>query len=164
MSRPKRDLRASIETAFDSASTDRDGRAERIAELVRLSPRGVCARSDPFRSVTSKVGDRWNKLIIMILRCGRCRHAVLRRLASELADSQLSRQALSVKLRELESDGLVARIVIPSSPPQVLYELTALGEQLGEHIRTLLSWIEGAAPEILIAREFVRATDGPHDP
>jgi DNA-binding HxlR family transcriptional regulator len=38
----------------------------------------------------------------------------------------ISAKVLTTRLRELEQQGLVARKVIPSSPPTVQYEITAL--------------------------------------
>jgi DNA-binding HxlR family transcriptional regulator len=37
---------------------------------------------------------------------------------------------LSARLRELEAKGVVARRVMPTSPPSVEYELTELGREL----------------------------------
>jgi DNA-binding HxlR family transcriptional regulator len=43
---------------------------------------------------------------------------------------RISARVLSARLRELESKGLVARRVMPTSPPSVEYELTELGREL----------------------------------
>ena len=43
----------------------------------------------------------------------------------------ISPRMLAERLRDLEGAGLVARTVIPSSPPKVEYRLTDRGRQLG---------------------------------
>ncbi len=42
----------------------------------------------------------------------------------------ITSKVLTARLRELEELGVVAREVIPTSPPQVMYSLTKLGEEL----------------------------------
>ena len=42
----------------------------------------------------------------------------------------LSRQMLTTRLRELEKQGLVSRVVFKEKPPRVEYALTELGEEL----------------------------------
>lgn len=42
----------------------------------------------------------------------------------------ITSKVLSSRLRELETKGVVARDVLPVSPPQVSYRLTALGKEL----------------------------------
>jgi len=46
---------------------------------------------------------------------------------------------LSARLRELESKGVVARRVMPTSPPSVEYELTELGRELLPAIQAIIS-------------------------
>lgn len=43
---------------------------------------------------------------------------------------RITSKVLTVRLREMEELGIVAREVIPTSPPQVEYSLTALGKEL----------------------------------
>ena len=43
---------------------------------------------------------------------------------------RISARVLSARLRELEDKGVVSRCVVPTSPPSVEYELTALGREL----------------------------------
>jgi DNA-binding HxlR family transcriptional regulator len=42
----------------------------------------------------------------------------------------ISARMLSERLRDLEAAGLIERVVIPSSPPQVEYRLTGRGQRL----------------------------------
>jgi len=47
---------------------------------------------------------------------------------------------LARTLRMLERDGMVARIVHPTVPPQVEYELTELGRSLAVPVLALADW------------------------
>lgn len=52
---------------------------------------------------------------------------------------RISARVLSARLRELESKGVVARRVMPTSPPSVEYELTDLGRELLPAIQAIIS-------------------------
>lgn len=49
-------------------------------------------------------------------------------------------------------DGFVRRTVTPSTPPQVSYGLTALGEGITEPLQALSDWIRDHAGDILTAQ------------
>ena len=49
----------------------------------------------------------------------------------------ISPRMLSERLRDLEGAGLIERTVIPSSPPAVVYMLTARGKRLGPIIEAM---------------------------
>jgi DNA-binding HxlR family transcriptional regulator len=52
---------------------------------------------------------------------------------------RISARVLSARLRELESKGVVARRVMPTSPPSVEYELTELGRELIPAIHAIIA-------------------------
>jgi DNA-binding HxlR family transcriptional regulator len=52
---------------------------------------------------------------------------------------RISARVLSARLRELEEKGVVARRVMPTSPPSVEYELTELGRELLPAIQAIIS-------------------------
>ena len=52
---------------------------------------------------------------------------------------KISARVLSARLRELEEKGVVARRVMPTSPPSVEYELTDLGRELLPAIQAIIS-------------------------
>lgn len=66
------------------------------------------------RDVLDRIGDAWSVLVILELSKGPCRFNALRRVIDAI-----SQRMLSVTLRNLERDGLVARQVLDLSPPQV---------------------------------------------
>lgn len=89
----------------------------------------------PIREVLDRVGDTWSVLVIINLKARPTRFNALRR-----AIEGISQRMLAVTLRSLERDGLVRRTVRPTTPPEVEYSLTALGQSLAAPIGTLGEW------------------------
>lgn len=82
-----------------------------------------------------RVGDKWTVLVVRTLIEGRCRFNLLKRQVGGISQQMLTRT-----LRQLERDGMVARTVRPTVPPQVEYELTPLGRSLAEPVLALAAW------------------------
>jgi DNA-binding HxlR family transcriptional regulator len=97
-----------------------------------------CTSDDPemFRSLLSRIGDKWTLLVIGVL-------GEDRRRFTELAEiiPGISRRMLTVTLRALERDGLVTRTIYAEVPPRVEYELTHLGHSLQAVVVTLGDWV-----------------------
>ena len=51
---------------------------------------------------------------------------------------KISARVLSARLRELETIGVIARRVVPSTPPSTEYELTDLGQELVPAIAAII--------------------------
>jgi DNA-binding HxlR family transcriptional regulator len=110
-------------------------------------------RDDPVREIMARLGDRWSALLLFVLATGDFRHAALRRIISVIsAEKAISQRMLTLRLRALERDGLVARETLPTVPPQVIYSLTALGRSLVAKLEDMLVWIKSNEEEILAAR------------
>jgi DNA-binding HxlR family transcriptional regulator len=73
----------------------------------------------------SLLGGAWTPNIVWYLREGPRRFNELR---GDVAG--ISAKVLSQRLQRLYADGIVERRVMPTSPPTVEYELTALGREL----------------------------------
>jgi DNA-binding HxlR family transcriptional regulator len=73
----------------------------------------------------SVLGGAWTPNVIWYLRAGPRRFNELR---GDVAG--ISAKVLSQRLQRLQADGMVERSVMPTSPPTVEYELTALGREL----------------------------------
>jgi DNA-binding HxlR family transcriptional regulator len=101
----------------------------------------------PIRDVVDRIGDAWSLLVLLALRDGPMRFNSLRR-----AVDGVSQRMLTVTLRHLERDGLLTRTVIPATPPQVEYELTALGQSLNAPLDALTAWAVQNQPMIREAR------------
>lgn len=99
------------------------------------------------RGVLDRVGDKWSLLVIQLLGERRQRFSELRR-----GIDGISQRMLTVTLRGLERDGLVARTVHPTVPPQVEYALTPMGRTLLATACDLVDWAERHLSKIDAAR------------
>jgi DNA-binding HxlR family transcriptional regulator len=81
---------------------------------------------------------RWKLVILFHLFGGR----KLRFSDLERAIPAISQKMLIQQLRQLERDGIVARIVHPQVPPKVEYHLTEWGQSLCPALDKLLTWAE----------------------
>ncbi len=95
-------------------------------------PHNACTRA---RSTLERMNDKWSVLVVSLLDPGPRRFNELRR-----SIGTISQRMLTLTLRNLERDGLVARKVFPTVPPQVEYTLTDLGRSMLEPIRTMSRW------------------------
>src|SRR3982751_1575429 len=96
--------------------------------------RALCGR---FHAAVELVGRRWTGAVIQLLLHGRMRFAELRGAIPDISDRMLSE-----RLRELEAEGIVARIVVPETPVRVEYELTEKGRALEHALAAVGKWAE----------------------
>jgi DNA-binding HxlR family transcriptional regulator len=94
----------------------------------------LCVR---FHKAVELIGSRWTGAVIQLLLNGRMRFAELRGGIPEISDRMLSE-----RLRELEAEGIVARIVVPETPVRVEYELTEKGRALEHALAAVGRWAE----------------------
>ena len=87
------------------------------------------------------LGRRWTGAILRALMGGRTRFNDIAHTVPGLSD-----RLLSERLKELESEGLVARTVTPCTPVRVEYTLTAAGEALIPVVRAVAAWAEEWLP------------------
>lgn len=89
-------------------------------------------------AIIGLLDGRWKLLIIFHLFDGKVqRYSDLERLIPEVSQKMLSQQ-----LRQLESDGMVARQAFPEVPPRVEYRLTPWAQALCPVLDALLAWRE----------------------
>jgi DNA-binding HxlR family transcriptional regulator len=81
------------------------------------------------------VGGKWKPIVLWHLTPGPRRFGELRRLVTGISEKMLVQQ-----LREMESDGIVARKDFREIPPRVEYSLTGFGVSLSEALRPLCDW------------------------
>ena len=112
------------------------GPPDTAAPLV--SARDVCPY---YHEAVELLGKRWTGAIVHVLLAGPMRF-------SEIAQAipQISDRLLSMRLKELEAFGIIARRVWDAAPVRVEYELTPKGEALGPTVTELRRW----------AREWLR--------
>jgi DNA-binding HxlR family transcriptional regulator len=90
-----------------------------------------------FHQAVELIGSRWTGAIIQLLLQGRMRFAQLRDAIPDISDRMLSE-----RLRELEAEGIVERLVIPETPVRVEYELTDKGRALELPLAAVGKWAE----------------------
>lgn len=95
---------------------------------------GLCER---FHRAIELIGGRWTGAIIQLLLRGPARYAALREAVPDISDRMLSE-----RLRELESEGIVERLVLPETPVRVEYRLTPKGEALEPSLKAIGKWAE----------------------
>jgi DNA-binding HxlR family transcriptional regulator len=100
------------------------------------------------REVLARVGDKWSVQIVAALADEPRRFTELRR-----AIEGISQRMLTLSLRGLQRDGLVARMVFGTVPPSTCYSLTALGRSVLEPVLALSDWARSHRHMIQAARE-----------
>jgi DNA-binding HxlR family transcriptional regulator len=108
------------------------------------------------REILARVGDKWSVYVIHVL--GDARTLRFNELRSQV--DGISQRMLTVTLRGLERDGLVARKVHPEVPPRVEYTLTPLGATLRQLVRGLVEWSGAHLAEVDAARAAYDARNG----
>lgn len=109
--------------------------------------------------VLARIGDKWTVLVISALWQGPMRYNALQR-----ALDGISQRMLTLTLRRMEQDGLVARTLLPAVPPHVEYALTDLGRTLVAPLHGLYEWTLRSMPAIVQARaRFEAAQRGRRD-
>jgi DNA-binding HxlR family transcriptional regulator len=121
----------------------------RTHEKVRYSPEGKHpapgSAADRVEQALKLLEGRWKLVILFRLFGGK----VLRFSDLERAIPGISQKMLIQQLRQMESDGIVRRIVHHQVPPKVEYGLTDWGQALCPALDALLKWaaLRGAGPE-----------------
>jgi DNA-binding HxlR family transcriptional regulator len=100
---------------------------------------GLCPR---FHQAVELIGRRWTGAVLQMLMDGRRRYSDLKGSVPEISDRMLSE-----RLRELEAEGVVRRLVTPDTPVRVEYELTAKGAELRAVLCAISAWAVDWIPE-----------------
>jgi DNA-binding HxlR family transcriptional regulator len=83
------------------------------------------------------IGRRWTGAILRAMLRGVTRFSDLRDTIPGISDRMLSE-----RLKELESEGIVVRTVIPETPVRIEYSLTAKGRALGAVVEAISTWAD----------------------
>jgi len=114
----------------------------------------LCAK---FHRAVELIGGRWTGAVIQLLLHGRMRFAELRAAIPEISDRMLSE-----RLRELEAEGILARIVVPETPVRVEYELTEKGRALEHALAAVGRWAERWVTDAMPAAAAPASTRAAH--
>ncbi|WP_259639762.1 helix-turn-helix domain-containing protein [Pseudomonas syringae group genomosp. 3] len=136
-----------FETVFasDAAVID-EGKTHSGIEAIKAWKQNA-KQKYPSRSVIQMLADKWTLLVIDSLSSGPIRSGELRRHVGGVTQKMLTQT-----LRLLERDGLVLRVVYPSSPPSVEYSLTPLGVSITAVTAQMCQWAEDNMKPVLVAR------------
>jgi DNA-binding HxlR family transcriptional regulator len=104
------------------------------------------------REVLDRIGDKWSLLVIGTLRAGPLRFGEL-----EEAVAGISQRMLTLTLKHLVEDGLVARTAYAEVPPRVEYEVTELGRTLVPLVMALAEWAMANHEQINANRSLDRS-------
>ena len=96
------------------------------------SPEAVCPR---FHRAVELIGKRWTGAVLRTLLNGRTRFNAIAAAIPDVSDRMLAE-----RLRELEHEGIIARLVIPDTPVRVEYELTDKGRALDDALGAISRW------------------------
>ena len=93
----------------------------------------ICPR---YEAAIALLGKRWTGLILRLLLDGP------RRFGELALALQISERVLSARLKELEAEKVLARVVHAGPPVRVEYRLTRKGEALGSVVTAIGGWAE----------------------
>jgi DNA-binding HxlR family transcriptional regulator len=94
----------------------------------------MCPR---YEQAIQLLGKRWTGLILDTLMSGPRRFCELTSTVEGLSD-----RVLSDRLREMESAGIIERVVYPQIPVRVEYRLTEKGQALKPVVDSIHTWAE----------------------
>ncbi|MBS1738029.1 MAG: helix-turn-helix transcriptional regulator [Bacteroidetes bacterium] len=81
------------------------------------------------------IGGKWKTVVLWYLRNNKKRFSELKKLIPDITEKMLSLQ-----LKNLENDGIVARKHYPEIPPRVEYYLTDFGKTLIPTLEEIAKW------------------------
>ena len=112
--------------------------ATKPIETITSQSSAMCPR---YEHAIQLLGKRWTGLILDSLLSGPRRFCELTAAVEGLSD-----RVLSDRLRELELEGVIERVVYPQIPVRVEYRLTDKGHDLKPVVEAIHSWAEQWIP------------------
>lgn len=94
----------------------------------------VCPK---YHRAVELIGRRWTGAIIVLLLDGKTRFHEISANVPQMSDRMLSE-----RLKELEVEGVVERVVTPDTPVRVDYLLTQKGRALEQAVSAISAWAE----------------------
>lgn len=102
--------------------------------MVKSEINTICPK---FEKTFTLLGKRWTGLIVRMLQSECCKFGhLLHRIPG------ISARMLAERLKELEQEGIIRRLVIPDIPVKIDYRLTEKGQSLARALDPLQEWSE----------------------
>ena len=121
-----------------------------------LEPCGAPEHEDcGLRLVLDRLGEKWTVMTIAELVAGPKRYRQIER-----ALAGVTQRMLTLTLRRLERDGLVSRMVKPTVPPEVTYDLTERGRDFATLVGQLVDWSRQNRIAILTSQDAFDERNG----
>lgn len=130
-----------------------------------MSDRPACIR---FHRAVELIGARWSGVIVQAMLDGHTRFGAIKT-ASGVSETMLAR-----RLRDLQCEGIVERVVRPTTPVTVEYHLTDKGRELAPVFEAVGTWAhrwlstdpeptsdEHSAGDRLVSDQQAQACDAP---
>lgn len=95
-----------------------------------------------FHQAVELIGRRWTGAILRAMLGGAERFSELAAAVPGMSD-----RLLSERLKELEAEGIVTRLVAPTTPVRIEYRLTDKGRALLPAVEAIAAWAEEWLPE-----------------
>ena len=100
----------------------------------------------PIRNIISRFSGKWPVIILCILSENECTR--FNQIQKAIPD--ISPKVLSDTLKNLETDGIIKRIVYGEVPPRVEYSLTKLGLSLMPYINNIFADKVAGMPNVVL--------------
>jgi DNA-binding HxlR family transcriptional regulator len=94
-----------------------------------------CTSPDPVNITLKVIGGKWKPVILWYLKDETKRFNTLYKEISGITQKMLIQE-----LRELESDGIIKRKVLPVIPPHVEYSITKYGKTIEPILISMAEW------------------------
>jgi DNA-binding HxlR family transcriptional regulator len=94
-----------------------------------------------FHRAVELIGRRWTGVVLRAMLQGATRYSEIRAAVPDLSDKMLAE-----RLKELEAERVVSRVVIPSTPVRVEYHLTEKGRALDAAVTAVAAWADAWMP------------------
>jgi len=104
-------------------------------------PTDLTEYCEKYEQAMSLLGKRWTGLILRALLSGATRFSAICAYVPGLSD-----RLLSERLKELEAEGIVQRLVYPETPVRIEYVLTPKGRQLRDIVEAVQAWADAWVP------------------
>ena len=94
-----------------------------------------------FHRAVELIGRRWTGVVLRAMLQGATRYSEIRAAVPDLSDKMLAE-----RLKELEAERVVSRVVIPTTPVRVEYHLTEKGRALDAAVTAVAAWADAWMP------------------